>query len=76
MAKKLSIADRILNANSNKYASRILDSTIYEIKEYHDMGNYMLNAIVSGSIFGGIPTGKLIEFSGDSSTGKSYLLIN
>ena len=49
------------------------EDNIYKIKEYHDTGCYILNAALSGDIFGGIVDGKRYQFAGPSSTGKSYL---
>jgi len=46
------------------------------ITEYIGTGNLMLNAILSGSIFGGIPNTRSIELAGPSGTGKSFLAMN
>lgn len=45
----------------------------YEIKESFDTGCYALNAFCSdGDILTGLPLGKRISFSGESSTAKSF----
>ena len=36
---------------------------------YIDTGSYILNALLSGSIFGGIPDNKITAFAGESATG-------
>ena len=67
------IMKRLLKASSNPYASTILDSDVYKIDRYFDSGNIMLNLLMSGKLDGGVPGGKIIELTGDSQTGKSYL---
>jgi recombination protein RecA len=39
-------------------------------------GNYVLNKIISGSFYRGIPQGRLIAFTGPSGSGKSFLVGN
>ena len=46
------------------------------ITEYIGTGNHKLNAILSGSLFGGIPNTRSIELAGLSGTGKSFLAMN
>jgi len=76
MVKKLTVMERMLKKSTNPYASRVLDNVISESKFYHNTGNHMFNLQVSGKIFGGLPSGKIIELSGDSGTAKSYLIAN
>ena len=40
-----------------------------------DSGSYMLNAVLSGSIFGGIPNNKITAFAGESATGKTFFVL-
>lgn len=54
----------------------IADNPYSEIKEWIPTGNYLLNAQLSGSMYKGIPSGKISIFSGESSTGKSFLTLN
>ena len=46
------------------------------ISEYIGLGSYIVNALVSGSIFGGIPNARSVEIAGAPQTGKTYLLLN
>ena len=39
-----------------------------------DTGSYMLNAVLSGSIYGGVPNNKVTAFAGESATGKLSLI--
>jgi RecA/RadA recombinase len=47
-----------------------LASDIDETETYVDTGSYIFNALVSGSIFGGISGNKITSIAGASSTGK------
>ena len=40
-----------------------------------DTGSYMLNALLSGSLTGGIPNNKITAFAGESATGKTYFVL-
>ena len=64
---------KLQKAANNKYGF-IADEedNIYKIKEYHDTGCYILNAAISGDMFGGIVDGKRYMVAGESSTAKSY----
>ena len=48
----------------------------YDIVDWLDTGNYSLNALISGSLFKGVPAGRFTMFSGFKATGKSYLAYN
>jgi RecA/RadA recombinase len=82
MAKSIKKAEE----KSNNEARRILDSIsktlpVQEKKvddpiEYISTGIYILNAALSGSIYGGIRCGKVTVFAGEESTGKTFLALN
>ena len=55
----------------NPYATFLDDSSLSSIDGYIDTGSMVLNAIISGSVYGGIPKGRLTQFAGPSSTFKS-----
>ena len=40
-----------------------------------DTGSYLLNALLSGSIYGGIPNNKITAFAGESATGKTFFVM-
>jgi len=46
-----------------------------EFTGFIDSGSYTLNAILSGSIFGGVPNNKAVVFAGDPSTGKTFFVL-
>ena len=47
-----------------------------EVSEWISTGNYLLNAQLSGSLFGGIANNRSIGIAGDPQTGKSFLCMN
>jgi RecA/RadA recombinase len=49
-----------------------LASDIEEKETYVDTGSYIFNALVSGSIFGGVSGNKITAIAGESSTGKTF----
>ena len=49
-----------------------LASEINETETYVDTGSYIFNALVSGSIFGGVSGNKITAIAGESSTGKTF----
>lgn len=51
------------------------DGTIADNTEYVDTGSYTLNIALSGSLFGGAPTNKVVGFAAEQAVGKSYLII-
>jgi len=54
----------------DEYAT--LASNIDETEEYVDTGSYIFNALVSGSIYGGVSRNKITAIAGESSTGKTF----
>lgn len=46
-----------------------------EFGGFIDTGSYILNAVLSGSIYGGVPDNKITAFAGESATGKTYFVL-
>ena len=40
-----------------------------------DTGSFILNAVLSGSIYGGVPNNKVTAFAGESATGKTFFVL-
>ena len=40
-----------------------------------DTGSYILNAAISGSIYGGVPNNKIIAIAGETATGKTFFVL-
>ncbi len=60
----------IVKEVGGEYAS--IASDIDETETYVDTGSYIFNALVSGSIFGGVSGNKITAIAGESSTGKTF----
>ena len=69
------LIDGFLKAIGNSNASLVSNGTIYDGKSYIDTGCYMLNAQISGSIYGGLPSNRITAIAGEESTGKTFLLL-
>ena len=52
-----------------------LASDIDETETYVDTGSYIFNALVSGSVFGGVSGNKITALAGESSTGKTFFAL-
>jgi RecA/RadA recombinase len=67
----------LLKGTGNEYATIAADGiTAGDFTEYIDTGSYTLNALLSGSIYGGLPSNKITCFAGEPSTGKTYFALN
>ena len=49
-----------------------LASEIDESERFIDTGSYIFNAMVSGSVYGGVSANKITAIAGESSTGKTF----
>lgn len=77
MSKEFSIAELQKELKKvNPFGDVISKSDFSKITEWIDAGNYHLNAVFSGDLFGGIPNNRTICLAGDSGTGKTFLLLN
>jgi RecA/RadA recombinase len=58
----------------NPEAAFLDDGSLSSVNEWIDTGSYALNAIISGSLYGGIPMGRLTGFVGPESCGKTLMV--
>jgi len=73
----MSYLSDLVKESGNKYAS-IADDGIEgsDITGFVDTGSYSFNALVSGSLYGGIPDNKITALAGESATGKTYFALS
>ena len=57
----------------NSNAAFLDGNSLSTVSEWIDTGSYALNAIISGSLYGGIPMGRLTAFVGPESCGKTLM---
>lgn len=66
----------IIKASGNQYASTVddgLDGS--DVSGHVDTGSYILNALLSGSLYKGMPDNKIVAIAGESATGKTYFTL-
>jgi RecA/RadA recombinase len=60
----------------NEYAGLVSDGIAAgDTSGFIDTGSYIFNALVSGSIYGGVPGNKITAIAGESSTGKTFFCL-
>jgi RecA/RadA recombinase len=64
----------IIKEVGGDYAS--LASEIVENESYVDTGSYVLNALISGSLFGGISQNKITALAAPESCGKTFIALS
>ena len=60
----------------NDYAGVVSDGTTGDVSSFIDSGSYIFNALLSGSIYGGLPSNKITALAGESSTGKTFFALS
>lgn len=69
--------DTIVKESGNEFAGFVSDGVAAgDITSYVDTGSYIFNALVSGSLFGGLPANKVTALAGESSTGKTFFALS
>ena len=66
----------IIKEVGNEYASIVYDGVeAGDVDSFIDTGSYILNALLSGSLHGGLASNKITALAGESATGKTYFLM-
>ncbi len=69
--------DSVIKESGNEFASKVSDGVAAgDTSSFVDTGSYIFNAVVSGSLFGGIPSNKVTALAGESSTGKTFFALS
>lgn len=69
--------DSVIKDSGNEFASIVSEGVAAgDITGYVDTGSYIFNALVSGSLFGGLPSNKVTALAGESSTGKTFFALS
>ena len=67
----------IIKTIDNEYASLADDGiSAGDVSSFIDTGSYIFNALLSGSINGGLPSNKITALAGESSTGKTFFTLS
>ena len=66
----------IIKTTGNEYAALVSDGVeAGDVDSFIDTGSYIFNALLSGSIHGGLPSNKITALAGESATGKTFFLM-
>ena len=66
----------IIKTTGNEYAALVSDGVeAGDVDSFIDTGSYVFNALLSGSIHGGLPANKITALAGESATGKTFFLM-
>ena len=69
--------DTVIKESGNEFAGLVSEGIAAgDITDYVDTGSYIVNALVSGSLFGGLPSNKVTALAGESSTGKTFFALS
>tara|TARA_B100001059_G_C17819719_1_gene577491 strand:- start:1830 stop:2852 length:1023 start_codon:yes stop_codon:yes gene_type:complete len=66
----------VLKDVGNEYAALVSDGVeAGDVENFIDSGSYIFNALLSGSIYGGLPANKITAIAGESATGKTFFIM-
>jgi RecA/RadA recombinase len=66
----------MIKETGNEYAGLVADGVeAGDVESFIDTGSYALNALLSGSIYGGLPSNKITSFAGETATGKTFFVL-
>jgi RecA/RadA recombinase len=73
----MSLLKNMVKTLGNEYAA-VADDGIQagDVTDWIDTGSYAFNALVSGSVFGGLPSNKITALAGESTTGKTFFALS
>jgi RecA/RadA recombinase len=66
----------IIKETGNEYATLVSEGVDgADVTSFVDTGSYSFNALLSGSIFGGMPGNKITAIAGEAATGKTFFAL-
>ena len=72
----MSFIKDLVKASGNEYANDVSDGVAAgDVDSFVDTGSYIFNALLSGSLYGGLPKNKITAIAGESATGKTYFAL-
>jgi len=67
---------QIIKETGNEYASLVSEGVeAGDVDTFINTGSHIFNALLSGSIHGGIPSNKITAIAGESATGKTFFVL-
>ena len=72
----MSFIKDLVKSSGNEYASIVSDGVAAgDVDQFVDTGSYIFNALLSGSLNGGLPMNKITALAGESATGKTFFAL-
>ena len=66
----------IIKETGNEYATLVSDGIdSADVTSFIDTGSYSFNALLSGTIYGGMPSNKITAIAGEAATGKTFFAL-
>ena len=66
----------IIKETGNEYAGLVSDGIdSADVTNFIDTGSYSFNALLSGTIYGGMPANKITAIAGEAATGKTFFAL-
>ena len=71
------LLNQLISEIDNEYAGIVDDGVAAgDVSGFIGTGSYVMNALLSGSIYGGLPQNKVTAFAGEPSVGKTFYALN
>ena len=72
----MSFIKDLVKSTGNEYAGVVSDGVAAgDVDSFIDTGSYIFNALLSGSLKGGLPKNKITALAGESATGKTFFAL-
>ena len=72
----MSFIKDLVKASGNEYANIVAEGvSAGDVDSFVDTGSYIFNALLSGSLYGGLPANKITAIAGESATGKTFFAL-
>ena len=71
-----SFVKHLIKVSENDIASVVSAGIVGDCSTFVDTGSYSLNALLSGSLYGGVPSNKITCLAGSESVGKTFLALS
>ena len=67
---------QLIKESDNDMASIVSSGIIGDCNSFLSTGSYSLNALLSGSMYGGVPSNKISCFAGSEAVGKTFITLS
>lgn len=71
----MSLVNNILKATKNEHGSIVSDGIVGDLCGFISTGSMAMNALISGSIYGGFASNKITALAGPSGVGKTFYVL-